>query len=518
MTDSQVTMYIALVCTSGVFTLFLCIYGFIRRNEISGARIFIWYTIAQAVYIFGCAFERASSSLQEIKAWVVVQYIGMPASAGLGLMLILHYIGRTPSRRTAALLLVIPAITLIMVATNDSHHLFYKSIQLVSDSEALLAEIAVGQWYVVHGIYTFGCLLAGVIALLSQWRSTKKAYRPQLITLICSQFIPMIAAFVYLMGAAPTGIDPVPVVLFLTSALYIWAMLTTGLLTVVPIAKDRIFESMREGVLVLDSENRLIDYNRSAGRMFPELSASMLGKSVIRLWEDTTASKFPLALREDDAQTEIRRGSDTGTLTYMVSTSKVLSAAGKQVGVLLMLIDVTEQKRLEEQLKLLAFHDSLTGIYNRAHFLHRSKELLAEAKATSGAISFILFDIDNFKQINDNYGHETGDQALRHVVDVCKQVVPQDILFARYGGEEFVLASHTPLAETERLAERLRTALETHPMTINGINLSITSSFGIAQSKKSDDTLDSLLRQADIALYDAKRSGRNRVRVYSDIE
>lgn len=112
-------------------------------------------------------------------------------------------------------------------------------------------DIAVGQWYVVHGAFTFSCLLCACLILIGQWKHTKKMYRRQLLTLITSQIIPMVAAFLYLLGLTPGGMDPVPVLMCITSAMYIWAILSSRLLTIVPIAKDSIFESMREGVIVL---------------------------------------------------------------------------------------------------------------------------------------------------------------------------------------------------------------------------------------------------------------------------
>jgi PAS domain-containing protein len=87
----------------------------------------------------------------------------------------------------------------------------------------------------------------------------------------------MIAVFLYLMGVTPGGLDPVPVVMCITSAMYIWAMVSTRMLTVVPIAKETIFESMGEGVIVLDPAERLIDYNGAVSRMIPALQVTMIG-------------------------------------------------------------------------------------------------------------------------------------------------------------------------------------------------------------------------------------------------
>ena len=154
-------------------------------------------------------------------------------------------------------------------------------------------DIAAGQWYVVHGAFTFSCLLCACLILIAQWKHTKKMYRLQLLTLITSQLIPMTGAFLYLMGLTPGGMDPVPVLMCVTSSMYIWAILSSRLLTIVPIAKDSIFESMREGVIVLDSSNRLVDYNKALREMLPELETSMVGQPLNDIWLSLAGETFP---------------------------------------------------------------------------------------------------------------------------------------------------------------------------------------------------------------------------------
>ncbi|MEK4664042.1 histidine kinase N-terminal 7TM domain-containing protein [Priestia sp. FSL H7-0729] len=514
--ESHINSYITLVATSAVLNVFLCLYTYFRRSEIPSSKIFILYTAALSIYTFGYAIELASNSLEQMKFWTTVEYIGMPFSASLGLMLMITYTGRTLSKKVTAALFVIPSITLVMVATNDFHHLFYKKVWLREDSPVPLMDIAVGQWYVVHGAFTFSCLLCACLILIAQWRHTKKMYRRQLLTLITSQIIPMVAAFLYLLGLTPGGMDPVPVLMCITSAMYIWAILSSRLLTIVPIAKDSIFESMREGVIVLDSSNRLVDYNRSLRDMLPELNTTMVGQLLDELWLNLAGETFPVDYHKEGLQTDLYWQLNGETVCYQVRTSYVYNKDAQIVGTLIMLIDITEQRFLQEQLKQLAYFDGLTKIYNRTQFLHKGREMLSEAQLNLQPVSFILFDIDYFKRINDTYGHDVGDQALIHVVSVCNRFLRHEMLFARYGGEEFVIAlPNTSLQEAENLAEQLRVALLNDPLDVKGVPITLTSSFGIAQYNGGHDSLESLLRDADTALYESKRIGRNAVRVYS---
>ncbi|RED55546.1 histidine kinase N-terminal 7TM domain-containing diguanylate cyclase [Cohnella lupini] len=509
---SQLTMYISLIATSGVLCSFLAFYAYFKRKEIPGSRTFIVYLAVQTIYIFAYAFQLSSDTIVEIKRWTIVEYVGISFAPVLGIIVILRYIDRPISRSLAASLFVIPVITMIMVSTNDYHHLFYKTIEFRDGIPGPFTEVTIGEWYIVHGAFTFGSLLAGVVLLASQWRKTKRAYRKQLATLICGQFLPMIAAFVYLMGITPSGTDPVPFVMCITSGMYIWAIATTRMLTIVPIAKESIFESMREGVIVLDYAGRLIDFNGAVGRMLPGLNAGLIGTKLEESWPGLTGSPYPDVYSPDQAQEAVVEKEDGSPAYYQIRSSVVRSRGGEQAGSLLMLIDVTEQKLLQEQLTMLAYYDGMTKIYNRTQFLKRSKEILREGSDRKEPTSFILFDIDSFKQVNDTYGHDTGDQVIVHVVTVCQQIINADMLFARYGGEEFVLAlPNSTLQEAGAIAESIRAKLEGTPLVTSHGQIVVTSSFGVSQSSEDGQSLQHLLRDADAALYEAKRSGRNRV-------
>ncbi|WP_366289260.1 histidine kinase N-terminal 7TM domain-containing protein [Paenibacillus sp. AN1007] len=515
--ESHINSYITLVTTSAVLNLFLCMYTYFRRAHFPNASIFILYTASLSVYTFGYAIGLASNTLEQMKFWNIVQYIGMPVSAPLGLILMIRYTGRKLSKWLTSALFIIPSITVLLVTTNDWHHLYYKRVWLREDSTIPVMAMDIGQWYVVHGAFTFSCLLCAGLILIAQWRHTKKMYRRQLLTLIVSQIIPMVAAFVYLIGVTPLGLDPVPVLMCVTSSMYIWAILSSRLLTIVPIAKESIFESMREGVIVLDSSYRLVDFNKSLRLMLPEIETTMIGQPLNDIWLKLAGETFPVEYGREGLQTDLYWQLDGETVCYQVRTSYVFNHNAEVVGILIMVIDITEQRFLQEQLKQLAYFDGLTKIYNRTQFLNKGRELLQEAQLSLKPISFILFDIDHFKRINDTYGHDAGDQALIHVVSVCNRYLSSDMLFARYGGEEFVIAlPNMTLVEAHGLAEQLRIALLHQPLDLQNESITLTSSFGVAQCSHESDTLESLLHNADHALYESKRDGRNAVRVHAE--
>ena len=142
------------------------------------------------------------------------------------------------------------------------------------------------------------------------------------------------------------------------------------------------------------------------------------------------------------------------------------------------------------------------------HMLHLEIE---RTLRTARPLSCIVLDIDHFKLINDRCGHDAGDVALRHVCQVLTQGLRITDTLGRQGGEEFMLiCPDTPHATAIDVAERLRLALQSHPLEIEGNAIVLTASFGVG-TLRPEDTLESLLKKSDLALYQAKRLGRNRV-------
>lgn len=163
-----------------------------------------------------------------------------------------------------------------------------------------------------------------------------------------------------------------------------------------------------------------------------------------------------------------------------------------------------------KRMEAMAYTDKLTGVGNRHYFLeHAAAEL-----ATLGphkAASLLLLDIDHFKRVNDTYGHNTGDVILQDVAKRIRQVLRPGDLFARYGGEEFVILVTANLDLALSLAERIRNTIAQDPFTYPDLDIEVTISIGVTQCNHATTPLEDLVDQADSALYQAKRNGRNRV-------
>lgn len=170
---------------------------------------------------------------------------------------------------------------------------------------------------------------------------------------------------------------------------------------------------------------------------------------------------------------------------------------------------------LQQRLFINATYDALTGIYNRYALTEMSDTLELTADLLSQSWSLAMIDIDHFKNVNDQYGHPVGDRVLRWVAERLKQTVRSKDILARYGGEEFVvILPGTSLKQALTWAERARHTVANESFVMEHQQINITVSIGIAETTKTAHTLDEVIKLADVALYDAKHQGRNRVCIH----
>ena len=171
-------------------------------------------------------------------------------------------------------------------------------------------------------------------------------------------------------------------------------------------------------------------------------------------------------------------------------------------------LDITKRIEMEKNLEKLATTDKLTGIYNRHKFDEIFKAEIGRALRYKTPLALIMFDIDHFKDVNDNYGHNVGDKVLQAITDIVKSNIRDTDIFARWGGEEFVILSpQTQRESAVALAQKLRKAIESFLFVQK---LTLTCSFGMAFYKE-NESRDNFIKTADDALYQAKKQGRNRV-------
>ena len=203
------------------------------------------------------------------------------------------------------------------------------------------------------------------------------------------------------------------------------------------------------------------------------------------------------------------QGADQAMVTALLLNIALILLIWRRTSALSDEIDVYRQAEVRAQ--HLAMTDPLTNLFNRRAVKEKTSELSARASRRGKSIAFLMIDLDGFKKINDLYGHDCGDQLLREVADRMRDVVPPSSVIARLGGDEFgicvVFEPEYP-ESVDRIAEDLVDALA-RPVTIADAEQTVTASVGISRPEQDCDSIDMLIRRADIALYAAKKNGRN---------
>jgi diguanylate cyclase (GGDEF)-like protein len=177
----------------------------------------------------------------------------------------------------------------------------------------------------------------------------------------------------------------------------------------------------------------------------------------------------------------------------------------------------------EYRFRYLASHDPLTGAMNRASFMERANRELKSAFSTGSVCGIVMMDIDHFKRFNDTWGHLAGDEALRFVVKQVAAILRKNDFMGRYGGEEFVFFFNGADMETSvAIAERIRENIASNPVSLENGPVPISASFGVAITSAAYDGsigneyIDRIINNADMAMYQAKKNGRNRVVAFPD--
>lgn len=505
---------------------FICIYFFIMvlaavyssahirsLNESDYARAAMLLCFAVCTYILGYSMELNSSSVSQVLFWNGVEYLGIPFVSALWLTVGLMYTGRF-SRHKGLLLAVIytvPFLTLIFRLTNDFHHLYFSSISFVSESGALRLVKTPGPWMLVQTVYSLLMILVTLGLFLYSSFQTEESRRGKIGLIAAASFF-VIAGLIFsppkLFGL---HIDYMALCLPAACVLIILDVLRYDFLETKSVARSRVFESGRDAILLINRYGRVIDFNKSAEDLFEKLKITMTEEPVTALFQRSPKLLESLLKPE----TSIVRLKIDGEEKYYEISAKDINGRGAVQGSIKTVRDVTEIYKLNESLKRLAMMDELSGLSNRRAFLRIGKKRIRGSEASGGAVHLLMMDLDEFKKVNDRYGHQMGDRVIQSFGAVLKKGFPRKDLIARVGGEEFaVLLAGYSDAQVRNFADTVRRSMEAFDFLSREEKFRVTVSIGIAKKDLPGLNLDGLMRMADQALYRSKDRGRNCVTVY----
>ncbi len=562
------------------------------------------------------------------------EYIGYHAALVFFLLFILSYAGYEDllkNRLIRALFWIVPISNILIAWTNDWHGWLWSGFvrSEFGDNTVIFEHGPAFLWVAGTGYL----LIASII--LTAWLSSRRGSvfsRRQGRILFFASLLPLVGNIIYQFQPLEfDGVDWSSILLSVSSLLFLWALYGTNLLELIPIAREKLIDSLGDGMIVLDMQSRIVDINQPAAQMIGLPPVKLLGRNVgdvlqfaqslaeqppekeirteleigkhyfdilvspliesqkiligrLVMFRDVTARKQnelrllqltqaveqsptsivitdlngvityvnpqftkltgysheeavgsnPRILKSGQMPTEVYKEmwmtilsgkvwqgeilnkKKNGELYWEYSTmAPVLDEQGQPINFVAIKEDITERKNFQDNLQRFATTDALTGLFNRRYFFEVAEKEFAKSIRYERPLSVILFDIDLFKNVNDTFGHIVGDQVLALIGKLLQEYGRETDITARYGGEEFViLLTETDLDHAKIVTERLRKLLETSSIQDEKGVVRFTGSFGITGRDANNKTFDQMIRQADQALYQAKREGRNRVICY----
>ena len=284
----------------------------------------------------------------------------------------------------------------------------------------------------------------------------------------------------------------------------------------------QVFDHARDAILLIDREHRVLAANRAYTELTGYPAEEVIGVELQRLRLGVQERVFYDRLRDHVDNQGHWEGELHGMRRdgSMIPVRAVLSAITDQNGepssYMLMLSDISERQRAVEQVRHQAEHDALTGLPNRTLFMDRLEQALAAVARRHRQFALMFIDLDHFKAVNDNHGHEVGDAVLQEVAHRLRRCVRRVDTVSRLGGDEFVvlLADIGGVDQAAHVAAAIMQSVA-RPIEAEVGSLRLSVSIGIAICPSDGDDPKTLLRHADVAMYHAKESGRNEFHFFS---
>lgn len=495
-----------------VLSLYMCFSSYQHRKSVG--KHYLWCLMLLVSLLFAATVgEIMSSSFQGKLWWRNIQQIPLFFSTLLIYAVVKNNMTLSSERLPVkfAILSIPIVVDILLIFTDSYHHLMRSEVGIatvagitgitVKPTLLSMAFIAYDQFFGLCAVY----LLA--ISLIN----TPRVYLRRNTLMLTGLLVPIMSTLLLpLLKITITGF---------TALTYLPAIIAgyfflrgNSKLTLYPLTKNKILEHMKDGVVLTDRYDIIIGINEAATSILLNITGvvndTWVGKS-INLFMNKHQDIAIHYTRRTEGQFEIV-SSGQQAVYYGVSLIATDERAIQNKGMLIVFTDQSEKKRVERELVYQATVDDLTGLYNRRHFMRTVQNLTVPDGL---GLALLLFDIDDFKLINDTYGHLAGDQALVDFSNKILQVYQDKGIAGRVGGEEFaVFFFAKDKCSALKEAEDFRMIMSDYSIILNGqATIHLTASIGISFTKRREVMFEDLYREADEALYHSKHSGKNRV-------
>lgn len=440
-----------------------------RRRYAPGTTAFVLLMLAVAEWTVGYALELGSTGLPAKLFWAKVEYAGIVTLPVAWLVFAMHYtrrggwLARRP--QNLAWLALVPAITLALVWTNEYHGLIWSQTGLNTTGPFPSLALAYGPWFWVHSAYSYLLLFVGTAWLITMLIRSPHLYRRQAWVLVLGVLAPWIGNGLYLFEPGPiANVDLTPFAFTLSGLIFAWGLLRFRLLDIVPVARRTVIDSMHDGVMVLDTQNRIVDLNPAAQHILGIPAAGAIGRPAAQVLTGY-ADLVERYRNVTEARSEITLHTGNALRHYDLHISPLTGRQGQPIGRVIMLHDITARKQAEEALR------------NQKQLF---ESLVAVARATTGqpgleatlqnalnvATSLTRAELGSLILL-DEHGHVTHHiSALEHKTSAQARDYLRQVMDTGLAGWVFRRQQPVLITDTTR-DNRWLPLPDDHPTTVN---------------------------------------------------
>lgn len=522
--------YSQLLLISGGVSFLIMITAWKRRHFVDSAVPVALYSLSNVIWSWTYALHWSNAFRPSAFFWLDMTYFGVVLSAPALLIFAFSYTGLRVYliRRWIARLFVIPVLTLILLWTDPLHGLFFGGQRI--NSASVIFSGGVGFW--LNALFLYFCVIVAIIVLTQAFFHYPRRYFGQMGVILFGVSLPLTANLLAFSGVYPLpGMDVTPLVFSITGLFIAVAFFRYNFLDIMPVSRNVIFEINKNAILILDYKQRVMDVNQSFENIFDCQNTELVGKDLSEIYERFPVLPHPSFTADDETFDFVM---EKGKKRFFKMSVYLLKKEKDSTdGCILFITDMTKEKEseaalisvneamkeqlerveiLQEKLRKESIRDHLTGLYNRRYLHEVLSHALPHAEREHSNISFVLFDVDHFKKINDKHGHDIGDEVLRAFSKILRENIRKGDIPFRFGGEEFLLLIADATRENvTRRVDEIRQIVAERCFGSPDKSIRVTVSAGIATFPEDGMNMDTLFKVADRRLYLAKEAGRNRI-------
>lgn len=392
-------------------------------------------TFITFIYVFGYLIELNTTLLEAKLFWNLVQYLSIPIIPAVWLLIALNFIGLKLKTYQKVLIFLIPIMTYIMRFTNNFHQLFYLRTYLEDTQIGPLMSIDYGVFYYIQSGYIILCFIFANILYITRYIKADSNQRKRLISISLSAFAPWLGFILNLFLGSKYPLDYTAIFFPIAIILIIISLKEEHRISISPFARNLMFKSSEEGVIVVNREKIIVDYNDKASEIFGNIKN--LNNQDINFLSNI-APEFPIDMNLNQ-KTKMK----VSKSIYQVFLRGILSESNDLLGYVYSFSDITENinyinqlRKNEEKIKKMVYFDFLTGVHNRnylEYFIKEKNHLLCRF--------ILMIDMNELKFVNDNYGHQKGDQLIISLANLIVGKLKEKDELIRLSGDEFLIFS-----------------------------------------------------------------------------